>query len=185
MKISKTLFPEVLLIEPKIFEDDRGFFYESYRHDILEEHGVIFNGIQDNHSSNKYKNTLRGIHSQLGSSAQAKIVRCTQGSILDVVVDLRIDSPNYGKYLKFILSSTNNLQIYIPRGFGHAYLTLEDNSSVLYKADNYYDKSSEVTIIWNDLSLAIDWDIDETPIISDKDKLGINLEYYCKLVSDK
>lgn len=167
MKITKTNLDGVIVIEPQVFSDERGFFMESYSQVKLDFLNVSF--VQDNHSFSKFKNTLRGIHFQKGDSAQAKLVRCTRGEVLDVAVDLRPDSKTYAKWVSVVLTAENKKQLFIPRGFGHAFLTLTDNVEFLYKTDNYYNKGDDRSIIWSDKTINIDWQICD-PILSEKDK---------------
>lgn len=167
MKISKTSLDGVLIIQPQVFSDQRGFFMESYSQDKLDSLNTNF--VQDNHSFSKHKHTLRGIHFQKGDSAQAKLVRCTRGEVLDVAVDLREGSKTYAKWFSIILTAENKKQLFIPRGFGHAFLTLTDDVEFLYKTDNYYSAVDDRSIIWNDKSINIDWNI-SNPILSEKDK---------------
>ena len=142
---------------------------ESWSKRTMEEFGLYYDFVQDNHSRSTVKGTLRGIHFQKGNKAQAKLVHCTQGAVLDVAVDLRHSSPTYKKWIAVELSAKNKKQLLIPRGFGHGFLTLTDEVEFLYKADNYYDPEADVGIRWNDLELGIDWGI-SAPILSEKDK---------------
>lgn len=167
MKITKTGLDGVLIIEPQVFGDERGFFMESYSSEKLSCLGAEF--VQDNHSFSKFKGTLRGIHFQKGDSAQAKLVRCTRGEVLDVAVDLRRESKTYAQWFSVILTAENKKQLFIPRGFGHAFLTLTDDVEFLYKTDNYYNAADDRSIIWDDKTINIDWGICN-PILSEKDK---------------
>ncbi len=171
MNVTKTKLEGVLILEPKVFGDHRGFFMESYNRKIFEAQGLHYDFVQDNHSSSTVKGTLRGIHFQKGAEAQAKLVRCTRGKVLDVAVDLRKSSPTYGQWISLELSPENQKQLLIPRGFGHGFLTLTDEVEFLYKADNYYAPEREGSILWNDPDLAIDWGID-SPILAPKDAQG-------------
>jgi len=159
--------PDVILIKPKIFEDERGFFMETYKKEDFEKVGIKGEFIQDNHSKSKY-GVLRGLHFQREPYAQAKIVRCIRGVIYDVAVDLRKDSPTFGKWVGVILSEHNKWQLYIPRGFAHGFVVLSDVAEVVYKVDNVYAPEYEGGIIWNDPDISIEWPIDD-PIISEKD----------------
>ena len=159
--------PEVILIKPKVFEDERGFFMETYKKQDFEKAGIKEDFIQDNHSKSKY-GVLRGLHFQREPYAQAKIVRCIRGVIYDVAVDLRKDSPTFGKWVGVILSEYNKWQLYIPKGFAHGFVVLSDVAEVVYKVDNVYAPEYEGGIIWNDPDIGIDWPIDE-PIVSEKD----------------
>ncbi|HIP75245.1 MAG TPA: dTDP-4-dehydrorhamnose 3,5-epimerase [Thermococcus paralvinellae] len=160
--------PDVVLIKPKVFEDERGFFMETYKKSEFEKAGIKGEFIQDNHSKSKY-GVLRGLHFQRNPYAQAKIVRCVRGIIYDVAVDLRRNSPTFGKWVGMILSEYNKYQLYIPRGFAHGFLVLSDVAEVVYKVDNVYASDYEAGIIWNDRSINIQWPIDE-PILSQKDQ---------------
>lgn len=168
MKVTKTFIDGVVIIEPQVFGDHRGFFMESWNKKQMEEAGLFYDFVQDNHSSSTVKGTLRGIHFQKGDKCQAKLVRCTSGAVLDVAVDLRKDSPTYKKWVAVELSADNKKQLLIPRGFGHAFLTLTDHVEFLYKADNYYASEADAGIRWNDPEIGIDWGIDK-PILSEKD----------------
>ncbi len=168
MKVIKTDIEGVLIIEPKVFGDARGYFYESYSQRTMEENEIFYNFVQDNQSFSATKGTLRGIHFQNGDAAQAKLVRCTKGAVLDVAVDLRKGSPTYKKWVSVELSEENKRQFLIPRGFGHGFVTLTDNVEFMYKADNYYNAEQDRSILWCDSELNVDWGI-ENPIVSDKD----------------
>lgn len=169
MKITRTTIKDLLIIEPKVFGDKRGYFFESFNERIWrEELGFVPKFVQDNESMSA-KHVLRGIHFQNPPDEQGKLVRVIKGSVLDVAVDLRKNSPTYGMYEKVVLSGENKKQLYVPTGFGHGFLTLEDNTIFSYKCTEYYSPDNEGGILWNDTSLNIDWGIDE-PIISDKDK---------------
>jgi dTDP-4-dehydrorhamnose 3,5-epimerase len=173
----KTKLEGVWLIKPKVFSDERGFFLESYSKKKMEEKGIAEDFIQDNHSLSVEKGVLRGLHFQKPPHTQAKLVRVTKGSVFDVAVDLRKNSPTYGQWESFKLSADNFLMLYIPRGFAHGFLTLEDNTEFQYKCDNYYDKESEGGIIWNDPKLNINWP-DIEPILSEKDRLHLEFEKF-------
>ena len=168
MNITKTKLDGVVIVEPRVFGDHRGFFMESWSQKKFEEAGLHYNFVQDNHSSSTVKGTLRGIHFQRGDKAQAKLVRCAKGAVLDVAVDLRPDSPTYKQWVAVELSAENKKQLMIPRGFGHAFVTLTDDVEFLYKADNFYAPEADGGIRWNDPELCIDWGTD-SPILSDKD----------------
>jgi dTDP-4-dehydrorhamnose 3,5-epimerase len=171
MLISKTDIPEVLLIEPRRFGDNRGFFSEVFNAKLLAEHigGVEF--VQDNHSLSQKKGTLRGIHFQSPPYAQDKLVRCVRGSILDIAVDLRRGSPTFGKSVTAELSAENWRQLFVPKGFGHAFLTLTPDVEVIYKVTDYYAPAHDGGIIWNDPDLAVAWGLgnDDTVELSAKD----------------
>ncbi len=167
MNLLKTDIDGVYIIEPKVFGDNRGWFMESYSKIKIPEIGCEF--VQDNHSYSKEKDVLRGIHFQNGEYSQAKLVRCIRGAVLDVVVDLRKGSPTYKKWITVELSAENKRQLFIPRGFGHAFLTLTEDVEFVYKADNYYNYESDRSIRFDDPEINIDWGI-EDPILSQKDK---------------
>lgn len=169
MKVVSTDIEDLFIIEPQVFGDNRGWFMESWSQKKMEEAGLFYNFVQDNHSFSAIKGTLRGLHFQKGSSSQAKLVRCVRGAVLDVAVDLRKNSKTYKKWVGCILSEENKKQFLIPRGFAHGFLTLTDNVEFVYKADNYYDPQADRNIIWNDEEINIDWGI-ENPILSEKDK---------------
>lgn len=168
MNVIKTDVLDVYVLEPKVFGDQRGWFTESWSQKTMQEAGLHYNFVQDNHSFSAQKGTLRGLHFQKGDSSQGKLVRCCKGAVLDVAVDMREGSPTYKKWVAVELSETNKKQLLIPRGFLHAFLTLTDDVEFLYKADNYYDAMADRNIIWNDPEIGLEWGID-TPILSDKD----------------
>ena len=168
MEFKKTKLDGVVIVETKVFGDHRGFFMESWSRREFEQAGLFYNFVQDNHSSSSVKGTLRGIHFQRGGKAQAKLVRCVRGAVLDVVVDLRPASPTYKQWVGVELSEENKWQLLIPRGFGHGFVTLTDHVEFLYKADNYYAPEADGGIRWNDPELGIDWGVAE-PILSKKD----------------
>lgn len=168
MKIIKTKVLDVYILEPQVFGDHRGWFMESWSKKVMEEAGLNYDFIQDNHSYSSIKGTLRGLHFQKGDDSQAKLVRCAKGAVLDVTVDLRQGSPTYKQWVAVELSEENKKQLLIPRGFAHGFLTLTDHVEFLYKADNYYAPQSDRSILWNDLEINIDWGINN-PIVSEKD----------------
>lgn len=171
MEFIKTEIEDLYIVEPKVFGDHRGFFMESWSQRAFEEAGLHYNFVQDNHSSSTVKGTLRGIHFQKGEFAQAKLVRCVKGAVLDVAVDLRPNSPTYKKWVGVELSAENKRMLMIPRGFGHGFVTLTDDVEFLYKADNLYAPKSEGGIRWNDPELNIDWGV-ENPVLSAKDAVA-------------
>ncbi|MDD7674880.1 MAG: dTDP-4-dehydrorhamnose 3,5-epimerase [Oscillospiraceae bacterium] len=171
MNFIKTEIEGLVIVEPKVFGDHRGFFMESWSERAFAEAGLNYTFVQDNHSSSTVKGTLRGIHFQRGDKAQAKLVRCVRGRVLDVAVDLRPGSPTYKKWVAVELSEENKRMVMIPRGFGHGFVTLTDNVEFLYKADNPYAPESEGGIRWNDPELNIDWGL-QNPVLSDKDKVN-------------
>ena len=167
MKVVETKLSGVYLIEPKVFPDARGFFYESYSAQKLAIQGINTVFVQDNHSKS-VKGVLRGLHYQKGEAAQTKLVRCIVGEIFDVAVDLRKDSPTFGQWFGCVLSAENNKQLYIPKGFAHGFAVLSDEAEFLYKCDAYYNPQAERGVLWNDSQLGIDWQI-KAPLLSDKD----------------
>jgi dTDP-4-dehydrorhamnose 3,5-epimerase len=172
MKIYESSLAEVYIIEPKIWGDERGYFFESYRHDLIEKQIRKFNWVQDNESMST-KGVLRGLHYQLPPFAQSKLVRVIQGSVLDVAVDIRKGSPNFGKHVSVELTGENKKQLLIPRGFAHGFLVLSETALFSYKVDNYYSKESERSILWRDPTIGVDWKLEEKDlIISEKDKIG-------------
>lgn len=166
MNLIKTKLDGVYIIEPKVFGDGRGWFMESYSKIKTPEIECDF--VQDNHSYSKEKGTLRGIHFQNGEHVQAKLVRCIRGSVLDVAVDLRRGSSTYKQWVAVELSAENKRQLFIPRGFGHGFLTLTDDVEFVYKADNYYNYESDRGILWCDPDINVEWNV-KNPIISEKD----------------
>ena len=166
MKVSKSPIDGLIIIEPKVFRDSRGLFYEVYSESRYKEHGVSARFVQDNHSVSE-KGVLRGLHYQV-NPGQDKLVRVVRGEVFDVAVDIRKGSSTYGKWWGLSLSEANNLQLYIPVGFAHGFCVLSDSAEVLYKCSDYYSPQNERGIIWNDPDLAIDWPI-ENPTLSEKD----------------
>lgn len=169
MKITKTKLDGVVVIEPDVFGDNRGFFMESWNKKKMEEAGLFYDFVQDNHSKSTVKGTIRGIHFQKGDKAQAKLVRCIKGVVLDVAVDLRKNSPTFKQWVGVELSAENKKQLLIPRGFGHGFVTLTDDVEFLYKADNYYVPEADAGIRWNDPDIGVEWGV-KSPILSEKDK---------------
>jgi len=171
MNISTTPIADLLVIEPKVWADNRGYFYESYNDNLLAEAGITAKFVQDNQSFSQ-RGTLRGLHAQKAPFAQGKLVRVIQGSVLDIAVDIRKDSETFGQYFALELSGTNHKQLWIPPGFLHGFLTLEDNTIFTYKVSNYYDKASEIGVVWDDPQLNIQWSENMDPsalILSEKD----------------
>ena len=167
MKINKTFIEDLLIIEPQLFKDDRGFFYESYNKNNLDKViNIVF--VQDNESKS-HKGVVRGLHFQTPPFEQAKLVRCVSGNILDVAVDLRKNSKTYGKSFSIKLSSENHKQLFVPKGFAHGFQVLSETAIVNYKVDEYYNPDSDSGLIWNDKDLSINWSIDVKPILSVKD----------------
>ena len=169
MKVTDTKIPDVKIIEPTVFQDERGFFFESFNHKKFEEAiGRKVTFVQDNHSKSS-KGVLRGLHYQLTPHAQGKLVRVVQGVVFDVAVDIRKSSPTYGKWVAETLSAENKKQLWIPEGFAHGFLTLSKTAEFLYKCSNYYAPSCEKSIRWNDENLRIDWPKMDKILISEKD----------------
>ncbi|MEZ2697322.1 dTDP-4-dehydrorhamnose 3,5-epimerase [Hafnia alvei] len=169
MNIIKTEIPDVLIFEPKVFGDDRGFFFESFNKNVFEEAvGYPVNFVQDNHSKSS-KGVLRGLHYQLPPFAQGKLVRCIAGEVFDVAVDIRKNSETFGKWIGVNLSAENKRQLWIPEGFAHGFLVLSDVAEFVYKTTNYYHPESDRGIAWNDPTLGIEWGIISLPSLSAKD----------------
>ncbi|EKY3200399.1 dTDP-4-dehydrorhamnose 3,5-epimerase [Cronobacter turicensis] len=171
MNVIQTAIPDVLILEPKVFGDDRGFFFESFNQRIFEEAvGRKVEFVQDNHSKSA-KGVLRGLHYQLAPHAQAKLVRCLQGAIYDVAVDIRLGSPTFGQWVGAELSAENKHQIWIPEGFAHGFIALEHDTEILYKTNDFYSKECERSIKWDDEQLNIAWP-EKAGIISEKDAMA-------------
>jgi len=170
MPFKETGFPDLLVFEPNVFKDERGYFFESFNQKVFTDAGIATPFVQDNQSFSK-RGTLRGLHYQLAPNAQAKLVRALQGEVLDVVVDLRKNSPTFGKSYSILLSDQNQLQLYVPRGFAHGYSVLSETALFFYKCDGYYSKESERGIMYNDAELNIDWKVNlNDAVVSEKDK---------------
>ncbi len=166
----KAEIPEVIIVKPKVFKDDRGFFLEFYKKSDFISAGIDIDFVQDNHSKST-KGVLRGLHYQLNPKAQGKLVRCIKGSVFDVAVDIRKGSPTFGKYVGIELSSDNHLMLFIPKGFAHGFLTLSDEAEIIYKVSGAeYSQKYERSIRWDDKDININWPIDREPILSEKDK---------------
>ena len=163
-----TTLPEIIVIEPRIFQDPRGWFYESYSIRNVEPLGIRNIFVQDNHSYSAKKGVIRGLHYQVPPMDQSKLVRCTAGSVFDVAVDIRHGSPTFSKWSGVVLSAENKKQLYIPRGFAHGFLTLEDACEVQYKVDNFYSQQHDRGIRYDDRQIGIEWGVDR-PMLSDKD----------------
>jgi dTDP-4-dehydrorhamnose 3,5-epimerase len=168
MQVIATPIPDLLIIQPKVFEDERGYFFESYNSSLFKQHRINVDFVQDNQSLSQ-KDVLRGLHFQNPPFAQGKLVRAITGSVLDVAVDIRKNSPTYGKHFSLVLNEKNKTMLWIPPGFAHGFLTLEDNTIFSYKCTNVYDKNSEDSVRWNDPDINIDWGT-TTPLLSGKDK---------------
>jgi len=174
MKVAATGIPGLLLLEPAIHEDERGFFFESFNQKRFEDAtGLNIRFVQDNHSRS-VKRVLRGLHYQI-RRPQGKLLRVTAGEVFDAAVDLRRSSPTFGKFVGLVLSAANKKQLWIPEGFAHGYLVLSDAAEVLYKTTDYYAPEHERCLIWNDPDVGIDWPKDGEPILSAKDRLGLTL----------
>jgi dTDP-4-dehydrorhamnose 3,5-epimerase len=170
MKLIPTSLPDVMIVAPTVFEDDRGFFLESYNKRVLAGHGIRGEFVQDNHSRS-IRDVLRGLHYQIGQP-QGKLVRVIAGEIFDVAVDIRRSSAYFGQWVGVRLSDENRHLLWVPEGFAHGYLVLSDCAEVLYKATDYYAPREERAIIWNDADLGIDWPISGAPILSEKDAVA-------------
>lgn len=176
MNVIKTAIPDVLIFEPKVFGDERGFFFESFNHKQFEEavgHQVTF--VQDNHSKSS-KGVLRGLHYQLPPYAQGKLVRCVVGEVFDVAVDIRKTSPTFGQWVGVNLSAENKRQLWIPEGFAHGFYVTSDEAEFVYKCTDYYNPKAEHSIFWNDAVIGIEWPLKNSqPVMSDKDINAISL----------
>lgn len=178
MTINELKIPDVKIIRPNVHEDDRGYFFESFHKETLAAAGITADFVQDNQSQSG-KHILRGLHFQSPPWAQGKLVRVIKGAVLDVAVDIRIKSPYYGQWVAQELTEANKLMMWVPPGFAHGFLTLEDNTIFSYKCTGYYNRDSEGGILWNDTDLNIQWGV-ENPILSDKDKVA---QKFCLLKS--
>lgn len=175
MKVTPSALPEVMVIEPRVFGDDRGFFLESYnRRAFKEATGVDADFVQDNHSRSA-RNVLRGLHYQI-KQAQGKLVKVVSGEMFDVAVDLRRSSPRYGRWMGLHLSAENKRMLWIPPGFAHGFLALSDSTEVLYKATDYYAPEHERCVLWSDPEIGIEWPLAGAPVVSEKDKRGVALK---------
>ncbi|MEO6117953.1 MAG: dTDP-4-dehydrorhamnose 3,5-epimerase [Methylotenera sp.] len=174
MQVTQTAIPEVLILEPTVFGDDRGFFYESFNQQTFEKlTGVKANFVQDNHSKSA-ANVLRGLHYQI-EQPQGKLVRVTAGEVFDVTVDLRRQSNTFGQWVGVILSAENKRQLWVPPGFAHGFLVLKNDTEFLYKTTDYYAPAHERCVLWNDPAIGVDWPLSTAPMLSVKDKLGLVL----------
>ncbi|WP_312042966.1 dTDP-4-dehydrorhamnose 3,5-epimerase [Erwinia sp.] len=175
MKVITTSLTDVLIFEPTVFGDHRGFFFESFSQKFFDEAvGTSVSFVQDNHSKSS-QGVLRGLHYQLNPNAQGKLVRCVEGAVLDVAVDIRKDSTTFGQWVGVELSAENKRQLWIPAGFAHGFVTLSETAEFVYKTTNYYAKESERSIVWNDPDIAINWKISDV-LLSDKDKHAPRLQ---------
>ena len=174
MQVVQTAIPDVLILEPKVFGDDRGFFFESFNQQTFQNlTGIKANFVQDNHSKSA-ANVLRGLHYQI-EQAQSKLVRVIAGEVFDVVVDIRRQSATFGKWVGALLSAENKRQMWIPQGFAHGFVVLKDNTEFLYKTTDYYAPQYERCIRWDDPAIGIEWPITQSPILSAKDQQGLLL----------
>ncbi len=171
----KQKIKDVILIKPQLFDDERGFFMESYKKSDFEKNGIPIDFTQDNHSKST-KGVLRGLHYQAKPFSQAKLIKCIRGQIYDVAVDIRPNSKTYAKYIKVKLTQDNQEMLYIPEGFAHGFVVLSDITEIIYKTSSEYSPKHDRGIIWNDKTINIDWEIDFEPIMSDKDKRLPNLD---------
>ena len=174
MNVIPSTVPGVLIIEPKVFGDDRGYFFESYNEQELEKQGLRARFVQDNHSRSA-RNVLRGLHYQV-RQPQGKLVRVTAGEIYDVAVDIRKSSPGFGKWVATVLSASNRKMCWVPSGFAHGFLVVSDHAEVQYKTTDYWAPQHERCILWNDRDLAISWPLDGEPILSQKDRAGASFK---------
>lgn len=175
MQIIRTSIPEVIIFEPKVFGDERGFFFESFNAKVFEQAtGLNVNFVQDNHSKSA-KNVLRGLHYQI-EQAQGKLVRVTQGEVFDVAVDLRESSATFGHWAGTHLSGENKRQMWVPPGFAHGFLVLSETAEFLYKTTDFYAPQHECCLKWDDPNVAIEWPLQDTPILSAKDSVGLSLQ---------
>ena len=176
MNVIKTAIPDVLIFEPKVFGDERGFFFESFNHKLFEEAvGYPVNFVQDNHSKSS-QGVLRGLHYQLPPHAQGKLVRCVAGEVFDVAVDIRKSSPTFGQWVGVHLSGENKRQLWIPEGFAHGFFTISETAEFLYKTTNYYSPKHERSILWNDKEININWG-EIIPMLSEKDKVAVGFSF--------
>ncbi|WJM84517.1 dTDP-4-dehydrorhamnose 3,5-epimerase [Dickeya chrysanthemi] len=172
MNVIKTVIPDVLIFEPKVFGDERGFFFESFNHKQFEEAvGNTVTFVQDNHSKSS-EGVLRGLHYQLPPHAQGKLVRCVAGEVFDVAVDIRKSSPTFGQWVGVHLSGENKRQLWIPEGFAHGFVTLSEVAEFVYKTTDYYEPANERSILWSDPQLSINWQLMTTPLLSSKDAIA-------------
>lgn len=180
MKLIEKVFDAIYVIQPQVFEDHRGYFFESFSYEKLEGIGLNARFVQDNESLSSQKGVLRGLHFQNEPYAQGKLIRVIKGAVLDVAVDIRKNSKYYGQHFAIELNEEEKKMLYIPPGFAHGFVTLRDNTIFNYKCTNYYHKPSEDGILWNDPDLNIDWNV-ENPILSEKDNLNQRFKDFARL----
>lgn len=171
MKVIPTAIPEVLLLEPKVFGDERGYFYESWNKRTFAELGIDAEFVQDNHSKSQ-RNVVRGLHYQI-EHAQGKLVRATAGEVYDIALDMRRSSPTFGKWVSFMLSASNRRMAWIPPGFAHGFCVTSDSAEFLYKTTDYWSPAHERTVLWSDAQLAIPWPLTGAPLLAAKDTTGL------------
>lgn len=170
MKVVQTGIQDLVIIEPDVFGDHRGWFSETYNKEKFEEAGLFYDFVQDNQSYSATKGTLRGLHYQLAPKSQTKLIRATRGSIFDVAVDLRKSSPTFGKWFGIELTAENKKQLLVPKGFAHGFMTLTEDVEVQYKVDALYSPEHDRSLLWSDQTIGIEWPLDIEPVISEKDK---------------
>lgn len=170
MKVVQTGIPDLVIIEPDVFGDHRGWFSETYNKEKFEAEGLLYHFVQDNQSYSATKGTLRGLHYQLAPKAQTKLIRATRGSIFDVAVDLRKSSPTFGKWFGIELTAENKKQLLVPKGFAHGFMTLTEDVEVQYKVDELYSPEHDRSLLWSDATIGIEWPLSIEPVISEKDK---------------
>ena len=176
LEIEKTAIPEVLILTPRRFGDARGFFSESWNRQRMQEAGLDYDFVQDNHSLSARVGTIRGLHFQSPPHAQDKLVRCGKGSLFDVAVDIRTGSPTYGQWVGYELSFENGRQLLVPAGFAHGFVTLLPETEIIYKCSDYYAPETEGALIWNDPAIGIDWPLTVDPVLSEKDAVAPGLD---------
>lgn len=179
MEFIKTEFEGLWVIKPKVFGDERGYFFESYNETEFKKYLPQLNFVQDNQSLSN-KGVLRGLHFQVSPFAQGKLIRVINGSVRDIALDIRPESKTFGRHFNYVLTAADKTMLYIPPGFAHGFLTLEDNTIFSYKCTGFYNKDAEKSILWNDPELEINWDI-EHPVLSEKDKFGVSFKSYFAL----
>ena len=177
MKVTKTIFKDLLIIQPNVIGDDRGYFFEAFNEaQFRVQTGLNITFVQDNESMSS-KGVLRGLHFQTPPKTQAKLVRVAKGAVIDVVVDLRVTQPTFGQHFKIVLSEQNKTQLFVPEGFAHGFVVLEENSIFSYKCTNYYSREHDRSMLWNDPALGIDWEVDH-PMVSQKDSEAKGFEHF-------